>query len=147
MNNTIDEIIETAFSKLRTMADADTIVGKPITSDNGSILIPVSKVNMGFVAGGGEYSEITLAGKKKSDKDYPFAGGSGAGMSITPIAFVSVSEAETKVFALDNKTPLEKILEMTPEVVKTGLEKLGFVQKNGNTTAAMFESMDSDEKA
>jgi len=147
MNNTIDEIIETAFSKLRTMADADTIVGKPITSDNGSILIPVSKVNMGFVAGGGEYSEVTLAGKKKSDKDYPFAGGSGAGMSITPIAFVSVSSDETKVFALDSKTPLEKILEMTPAVIKTGFEKLGIVPDKGSETATVVEPMENDEKA
>ena len=146
MNNTIDEIIETAFSKLRTMADADTIVGKPIVSDGGTVLIPVSKVNMGFVAGGGEYSEVTLAGKKKSDKDYPFAGGSGAGMSITPIAFVSVSGTETKVFALDNKTPLEKILEMTPTIVKSGLEKLGIVPDKGNATATVVKPMENDEK-
>lgn len=139
MNNTIDDIIETAFSKLKYIADADTIVGKPIVSDNGSVLIPVSKVNIGFVAGGGEYSEITLAGKKKSDKDYPFAGGSGAGMSITPVAFVSVDKSETKVFALDGKTPLEKILDMAPAVIKSGLEKLGIAPDEGSATASDVE--------
>ena len=146
MNNTIDDIIETAFSKLKYIADADTIVGKPIVSENGALIIPVSKVSIGFVAGGGEYSEITLAGKKKSDKDYPFAGGSGAGMSITPVAFVSLSESETRVFAVDNKTPLEKILDMTPSIIKSGLEKLGIVPDKSSACTCVVEEMDADEK-
>lgn len=75
-------------------------------------------MSIGFVAGGGEYSEVTLAGAKKSDKDFPFAGGSGAGVCISPVAFLSVHQGEPRLFLIDNKSPLEKIAEILPDVVK-----------------------------
>lgn len=140
MDNTIDKIVETALSKLRIMADTETIVGKPIETENG-LVIPISKVTLGFVAGGGEYSEVTLAGKKPDSKEYPFAGGSGAGISVSPIAFVSVHNGETEVFSVDQKGPAQKILEMLPEVVKTALEKYGLTksEKDISSKAEMTE--------
>lgn len=145
MNNSIDQIIETAFSRLKTMADADTIVGKPVTADDGSVVIPISKLSVGFVAGGGEYSEITLAGKKASDRDFPFAGGSGAGLSVTPIAFISLQKGETKVFTVDQKSPLEKIYDMIPDVAKAALEKMG-VDTSKTTTITETTTIDEQEK-
>ena len=137
-NEKIENLMKNAMSKIKEFTDVNTVVGKPIKNGNLTIT-PITKVTVGFVAGGGEYSEITLAGKKKSDKDYPFAGGSGAGMSITPVAFVSVDKSETKVFALDGKTPLEKILDMAPAVIKSGLEKLGIAPDEGSATASDVE--------
>ena len=127
MDNTIDKIVETALSRLRTMADTETIVGKPIETENG-LVIPVSKVSLGFVAGGGEYSEVTLAGKKPNSKDFPFAGGSGAGVSISPIAFISVQNGRTEVFAVEQKGPAQKILDMVPEFARSALEKYGLTK-------------------
>ena len=128
MSNSIDQIIDTAFAKLKTMADADTIVGKPVETQNGSVVIPISKVSVGFVAGGGEYSEVTLAGKKANNKDFPFAGGSGAGLSISPIAFISVQNNETKLFMVDQKAPLDKLIDLVPDVIKSAFEKFNIIE-------------------
>ena len=125
MSNSIDKIIDTAFSKLKAMADADTIIGKPLCLGENNFVIPISKLSVGFVAGGGEYSEVSLAGKKSSDRDFPFAGGSGTGLSIAPIAFIVVNNNDVKIFSVDQKTPLEKLYDLIPDVAKSALEKLG----------------------
>lgn len=130
--NSVDKILDIAISKLKTIADVDTVVGKPIETPDGKFVLPVSKVSIGFVAGGGEYSEVTLAGQKKNDKDFPFAGGSGAGVCISPIAFLSVSSNETKIFLIDNKSPVEKIAELVPDVVKGLVNRFVPENKSGN---------------
>lgn len=145
MNNTIEEIIDTAFLRLKNMADADTVVGKPIETADGGVVIPVSKVSVGFVAGGGEYSEVTLAGKKPEGKDFPFAGGSGAGLCVTPVAFVVVADGETKMFAIDQKSPMQKLWEMVPEVVRNGLDKLGLKVDSKSTVIEQVDEKKEDK--
>lgn len=136
MNN-VDQILETVISKLKGMADADTVVGKPVVSPDGTVLIPVSKLSVGFVAGGGEYSEVTLAGTKKekdNSKNFPFAGGTGAGLCISPVAFISIAQGKTQVFSVEQKTPMEKILDMVPDVAKTALKQFGLEIENDDSS-------------
>lgn len=83
-NNPIENIMNTTMSNLKNLSDVDTVIGKPIPLPDGSMLIPVSKVSIGFLLGGGEYSESQ---PKKSD-NFPYATGSGAGISVTPIGFL-----------------------------------------------------------
>ena len=65
------------MESIREMVDVNTVVGDPVKTQDGSTIIPISKVSFGFVAGGGEYSgEVQLT-------DMPFAGGAGAGVSVT----------------------------------------------------------------
>ena len=145
MKNSIDQIIETAFTRLKAMADADTIVGRAVTTDDGTVLIPISKLSVGFVAGGGEYSEVTLAGKKPADKDFPFAGGSGAGLSVSPIAFIVVKDGKTDIFSVDQKTPAQKLFDMIPDVVSAALEKIG-VNPNKSTTVTKTTVLENEEQ-
>lgn len=87
----INNLMDTTLDKLKQMVDVNTVIGTPITTLNGTTIIPVSKVVYGFASGGSEFNS------KKPDSENLFGGGSGAGVTITPIAFIAVSNGEAKL--------------------------------------------------
>lgn len=78
----INDLMSTSMDKIRELVDVNTIIGEAITSPDGTIIIPVSKVSFGFVSGGSDLPA-------KDPKEI-FAGGSGAGITIKPQAFIVV---------------------------------------------------------
>jgi sporulation protein YtfJ len=84
-DNKLEEMIATSLESLRTLVDSDTIVGKPISTDVGTTIIPISKISMGYTTGGLEYY-----GKNTPQKQ-SFGGGGGTGMTISPVCFLVVS--------------------------------------------------------
>lgn len=106
----IERIMDTAFTKIRTLVNADTIVGQPVTTTDGVNILPISKVTMGFLTGGGEYGATT-------DTDLPFAGGSGAGVSVSPIGFLVSDGKSVKLINIDDKSPFDKIMDLLPDVM------------------------------
>ena len=84
-------MIETALNKIRSVADSNTVIGEPIQLNDQVVVLPFSKVSVGYAGGGGDYS-----GKKPetASKDH-FAGGSGAGISVTPLGFIIVNGTDT----------------------------------------------------
>lgn len=109
----IERIMDNALVKIRSFVDADTVVGSPVMTSDGTSIIPISKISMGFLTGGGEYSDLSVEQKN----EFPFAGGSGAGVSVQPIGFL-VSDGKTiKLVNLGDKNPLEKLMEIAPEIV------------------------------
>lgn len=114
----IERIMDTAFTKIRTLCNADTVVGHPVTTADGVSIVPISKVTMGFLTGGGEYSDMS----REEYSEYPFAGGSGAGVSVSPIGFLVSDGKSVKMVNVDDKSPFDKIMELLPEVMD------GFVQ-------------------
>jgi len=97
---------------MREMIDANTIVGEPIVTADGTTLIPVSKVNFGFVGGGSDFS-------KKQDHKNGFGGGTGAGVNITPVAFV-IAKGDKVDLIYVTPTPLttvDRIIETVPDVI------------------------------
>lgn len=118
-NNQIDKIMETTMNKLRTLVDVNTIVGSPVSGGNGTTIVPFSKVSMGFIAGGGEYSEANIRKKE----NFPFAGGSGAGFSVSPVGFLIFDGDKVKIVNMEDKSNLIKMIESLPDVVKAIIEK------------------------
>ena len=111
-NNTkVEELLSSACSKIKGMVDTNIIVGDKIVADNVTI-IPLSKVSVGFVAGGGEYD------KNPADEDFPFAGGSGAGFSVQPVGYLFVSGGEVMFTKIIPESPIEKVLDKFPEIVE-----------------------------
>lgn len=104
--------MSTAMQKIRELVDVNTIVGEPITSPDGTIVIPVSKVSFGFVAGG---SDIPA----KVAKDV-FAGGSGAGITINPQAFIVIKkDGEVKLLEMGTKSsPADSIISAVPDLIE-----------------------------
>lgn len=109
--NPLGDIFQETMGKVREMVDANTIVGQPITSD-GVTLIPISKVSFGFGGGGGDY--MPKAGTEKS-----LTAGLGAGVKITPVAFLVVKEGTVRVLpvAVPAATTLDRLVEMVPDAV------------------------------
>ncbi|API90847.1 MULTISPECIES: GerW family sporulation protein [Virgibacillus] len=113
----IQGLMTTAMENLKDMVEANTIIGNPVQAPEGSIIIPVSKVGFGFAAGGSEFQSTSNA-STDSEATLPFGGGSGGGVSITPVAFLIVSEQGIKMVHLDQQTHIyEKMLDFAPQVV------------------------------
>ncbi|WHX99614.1 GerW family sporulation protein [Neobacillus sp. DY30] len=118
----IQGLMTTAMESLKEMIDVNTIIGDPVETPDGSVILTVSKVGFGFAAGGSEFklegSQSKGEGEGKGQPKLPFGGGSGGGVSITPIAFLIVNSKGVKMLHLDESTHLyEKILELAPQAV------------------------------
>ncbi len=89
--NKLQDIIRTSLENIRTMVDADTVIGKPINTNSGTTIIPISKVSVGFASGGVDYTgknEAANAAKMQN-----FGGGGGTGISVSPVGFLVVNSA------------------------------------------------------
>ncbi|MCI8501042.1 MAG: sporulation protein YtfJ [Oscillospiraceae bacterium] len=107
----IQGLMSTAMQKIREMIDVNTIIGDPITTPDGTTIIPVSKVSFGFASGGSD-----LPAKVQKEL---FGGGSGAGITINPIAFLVVGGGDVKLLQLSdgNTGAVGKAVEMVPDVI------------------------------
>lgn len=132
----IQGLMTTAMENLKEMIDVNTIIGDPVETPDGSVILTVSKVGFGFAAGGSEFS---LENAQKTEnpgqsKQHPFGGGSGGGVSITPIAFLIVNSEGVRMLHLDESTHLyEKILELAPSAIDKVQQM--FSQKNSEKHA------------
>ena len=119
----IQGLMQTAMENIKEMVDVNTIVGDPVETPDGSIIMPISKVGFGFAAGGSEFKVNKDGSNGKTHNEQasvalPFGGGSGGGVSITPIAFLVVGATGVKVVPLDNSTHIyERMIDLAPQVV------------------------------
>ncbi|HCD81576.1 MAG TPA: sporulation protein YtfJ [Ruminococcaceae bacterium] len=108
--NSIKSIMDVTMDKLRAMVDANTIIGDPIVVD-GVTLIPVSKVSFGLATGGSDFPSKTQSGL--------FGGGGGAGVTVSPVAFIAVSEGNVKMMPVYNElSSFDKAFALAPEVLE-----------------------------
>ena len=120
-SNRIEEVMSGAIKNLRSLVDVDVVVGRQIETNSNLVIIPLTKVTMGFVSGGGEYySELR---EIKKDGEYPFSGGAGSGTSVQPIGFLVIDGKQVDIIKVDAKSSIEKLIEIVPEVAK-------FISKN-----------------
>ncbi|WP_456277996.1 GerW family sporulation protein [Bacillus sp. AK128] len=142
----IQGLMTTAMESLKQMIDVNTIIGDPVETPDGSVILTVSKVGFGFAAGGSEF-QVDAGSKKEGQESQspklPFGGGSGGGVSITPIAFLIVNASGVKMLHLDESTHLyEKILEVAPQAV----EKIQqMFSKNSNNNNQQNNNQDQNQ--
>lgn len=108
--SSLNQIIETALGKIRSVADSNTVIGEPIRLSDEVVALPFSKVSVGFAAGGADY--VPKHGADPNEAN--FAGGNGAGVSVTPLGFVIVKGTEVELVNLSSPTgddPVVKALE------------------------------------
>ncbi len=118
-NHPIDGLMSTAMQNIKEMVDVDTIVGAPVETPDGSVIIPISRVAFGFAAGGSEF------GKKENEADAMFGGGSGGGVSISPVAFMVVGQGQIKLMPIDaTLSPVDKILDFIPGIIDKVNDKI-----------------------
>lgn len=118
--NRIKDVMDAAMDNLKPLIDSNIIIGETIKS-GGFEILPITKVTLGFVSGGGEYySELR---EMRRDTEYPFSGGCGGGVSVQPIGFLVVSGGSVDLIKIEQKGAIERLIEMIPEVAK-------FINKN-----------------
>ena len=106
----ISSVMQTALENIKDMIDVNTVVGEAVIAGNGTTVIPVSKVSFGFVAGGGEYGTGT-------DPKHPFAGGSGAGVSLQPVGFLVLGPDGVHMLPAQQLMPWEHTIAMLPRLI------------------------------
>ncbi len=118
----IQGLMKTAMESIKEMVDVNTIVGEPVETPDGSVILPISKVGFGFAAGGSEFNldvENKEVLNQNKDPEKPFGGGSGGGVSIAPVAFLVVSKTGVKLLPLDAETHIyERIIDLAPQVME-----------------------------
>ena len=107
----INELMATTMEQIKNMAGANTVVGEPIQTEGGVTLIPVSKISIGFASGGTDFN-----GKNAAKNN--FGGGSGAGVNISPVAFIVVNGTNVRVLPVSPPpaSTVDRVIEMVPEM-------------------------------
>ena len=118
----IEGLMLTAMNSIKDMIDVDTIIGEPIQAPNDIVVIPISKVSFGFAAGGSEFKGETVNAYNRREKDeqiqyrLPFGGGAGAGVSLSPVAFLVVQGDMVKLLPVNHSTSIDKLLDYIPDL-------------------------------
>ena len=113
----ISEIIKSSIESVKAFTDVDTVIGRVITTQSGVTVIPISKLTVGFFGGGLDY------GQKKLSHMQNFGGGSGTGISVSPIAFLTISpDASINLIPISNESDrtdrLFSLIERSPEIIE-----------------------------
>ena len=136
MEHPIGSLMDTTMEKIKVMIDVNTIIGEPITSPDGTLIIPVSKVSYGFAAGGSDLPT------KKENKDC-FGGGSGAGVTIQPVAFLTVYQGDVRLVSVDREEgTADKLVNMIPDFLK---KVKGVFKKDKSESADDFSEITQDD--
>ena len=136
MEHPIGSLMDTTMEKIKEMIDVNTIIGEPITSPDGTLIFPVSKVSYGFAAGGSDLPT------KKENKDC-FGGGSGAGVTIQPVAFLTVYQGDVRLVSVDREEgTADKLVNMIPDVLK---KVKGVFKKDKSESADDFSEITQDD--
>lgn len=114
MSQKLPNMLDSTIAKIREMVDVNSVVGEPITTPDGVTIIPVSKVSVGFGGGGSDFTT-----KGSDGKENPFGGGVGAGVKVTPIAFLIVKEGSVRMLpvAAPANTTADRLVEMVPDTL------------------------------
>lgn len=133
----IEGMMDTTLEKIKQMVDVNSVIGDPITSPDGTVIIPISKVNYGFASGG---SDLPV---KVPDKQF-FGGGTGAGVTITPIAFLVVSHGDVRLLRVDTgATPVDRIIDQAPELINRIGGMIGKGKKKNSESPSEAETIEN----
>ena len=151
----VTDIIAGALEDIRTVVDANTIIGTPIETNAGTTIIPVSKVSMGVASGGVDYESKKTAGNNN------FGGGGGSGVSVVPVAFLVVhADGSVEMMNVSNPTSkpadvgynVSSLLERAPEIIEKikamipkKKAKNGAESESAETSAAQTETTDEGD--
>ncbi len=130
----IESLMKTAMESIKEMVDVNTVIGDPVETPGGIVIIPVSRVAVGFAAGGGEYAYERQG--KEDESAYPFGGGSGAGVSVHPMGFLVVEKDKVRFIPVDKNVLAGRILDLAPEIIDR-IEAMLVKDKSSQSTYEM----------
>lgn len=138
-NHPIDNLMKTTMEHIKEMVDVNTIIGDAIEAKDGSIIIPISRVCFGFAAGGSEFNS------KEDNKDkskFPFGGGTGAGVTVKPVAFLVIHNESVRILPVEYDNPYEKFMDSLPQFIDM---IKGLTSKNKGDNKTKDATVDTNE--
>ena len=123
MEHPIGTLMQTAMASIKDMVDVNTVIGEPVVASTGATIIPISKVSFGYVTAGGDLSaqerkRLLKSGAASETGEFPFAGGSGAGVSVQPVGFLVVSGENIRMLPAQSLGIADRMVELLPGVVE-----------------------------
>lgn len=118
MEHPIGNLMQTAMSSIKDMVDVNTVIGEAVVTASGSTIIPISKVSFGYVTAGGDLQGADKFSRPSQEGNFPFAGGSGAGVSVQPVGFLVVSNDSVRMLPAQSLTVADRMVELLPGVVE-----------------------------
>ena len=114
MSQNLPNMLDSTISKIREMVNANTVVGEPVVTADGVTIIPVSKISIGLGGGGSDF-----VSKNVNRHENPFGGGVGAGVTVTPVAFLVVKEGSVRMLPVGSpaNTTADRLVEMIPDTL------------------------------
>ena len=114
MSQNLPNMLDNTIAKIREMVDVNSVIGDPITTPDGVTIVPVSKVSVGFGGGGSDF-----VSKNVNHQENPFGGGVGAGVKVTPIAFLIIKEGNVRMLpvATPANTTADRLVEIVPDTL------------------------------
>ena len=129
MEHPIGELMQTAMTSIKDMVDVNTVVGDPVQASGSATIIPISKVSFGYVTAGGDLSTQDKPKRAIEPVDFPFAGGSGAGVSVQPVGFLVVQDGSVRMLPATCSTVADRVVELIPTVME---DVKNFFDKSGS---------------
>lgn len=116
MNHPLPDMMGTTMQKLREMVDVNTIIGDPIETPDGVTILPVSKVKIGYAGGGSDFATKNYP----ANRDNAFGGGSGAGITMTPVAFLIIKGESVRLLPIAEPASgaVDRLVEMLPDLIE-----------------------------
>ncbi len=147
----LNDIIGTSLEKIKALADGETVIGNPITTPDGTTVIPVSKISMGFASGGVDYHN-----KKASDTGKQnFGGGGGTGITVAPVAFLIISpDGGIQLLPItgasqspDTVDKVTALIERSPDILERIKRVFSSDKKKKKTEEMEKEAEDTEKQA
>lgn len=118
MEHPIGELMQTAMASIKDMVDVNTVIGDPVSTASGATIIPISKVSFGYVTAGGDLTNKEQPRHVVEAVEFPFAGGSGAGVSVQPVGFLVVQDGGVRMLPATCQTVADRVVELIPTVME-----------------------------
>lgn len=114
MSQNLPNMLDNTIAKIREMVDSNSVVGEPISAGDGVTIIPISRISIGLAGGGSDF-----VSKNPNKQDNPFGGGVGAGVKVSPIAFLIIKDGNVRMLpvATPANTTADRLVEMVPDTL------------------------------
>ncbi|HAH95646.1 MAG TPA: sporulation protein YtfJ [Firmicutes bacterium] len=116
--------MKTTMTSIKDMVDVNTILGDPVETPDGTVIVPVSRVTFGFAAGGSEFDSNNRAQRDRDRErenseanQLPFGGGSGAGITLNPVGFLTVGKGDTRFVPVGGNAVFDRVLDTMPDLI------------------------------
>ena len=137
MEHPIGTLMQTAMASIKDMVDVNTVIGDPVVASSGATIIPISKVSFGYVTAGGDMAAQDKRHPLPEHAEFPFAGGSGAGVSVQPVGFLVVSGDTVRMLPAQSLTVADRMVELIPGVVEDVKNLIVKPEQDGGSSKLM----------